>query len=1265
MNTKIELYVNGNISGSTIGQVDLYQDEPISITYSITDIKDISKRNSTYSQSFTVPANKNNNILFNHIFNIGSDSSFDPSKKTPAYLLVDSLMVIQGHLQLTKIKVKNKNVESYDVIIYGEAVDLVKTLGDSYLTDLDFSELNHNRDVETIKNSWTANTANLGYYYPLIDYGYDLDLNELNSGVLSIEVDYGYTSVAASTTLTDTTKIWTINSFATYQVNIVAGTGVGQIRTIASNTGTILTITTPWTTIPDNTSKYTITRLDTTNINNSTGNGLRPSIFKPALSNTYLFKKILNNVGYSNKTGFIESDVFAQTIIPFNGVDDLTKPDYYSYRAYIPQTTTYIQTGVTFSDFDFSNDSTNGGFDYADRYNTTTYKYTTPSNIPASGSVQQFMVDLSYGYNIANLLSGVANTDVWYVRFFRSSLVSGVGSVPNLFCQVQYRVDKCPTAVLNDPITHKYFTVSSAILDNGTSPLPVVPNGIVSTSNAFRYPLQAGETVWVEIMGSNQLICYYILDTQTCFYNKVITNGIQNNYIEYNNYVPKKVKQIDLIKSYITKFNLMVIPDKNNPKNLEFIPKDEYFSNGEVKDWSNKLDVSTPIEEVVISEQQSRQIILTDVIDKDYYNTLYNDSTNKVYGEYIRTIDNEWLDPNSKQTLSTIFSPTPSDAVYNTEDIIIPKIGKLESSGAFGRTDFNIRFLRKNQYLMPTVNTITLLGDTPINQYPYAGHLDHPFESTIDYNFGTIEYAFYNTPNYSNLQSITPNNLSNLYYKKTLDDLTDKNSKLIKCKIRLTPADIAQFNYNDSIYIEGLTDDGGHYFTVNKIIYTPTSDEPSVVELIKSSTRPAYELNTTLEKKNTAVKRNVISLGGAEVNSKNSIGLGETSYIGNFSEGSFVSGTNNFLGNYASNTFIIGSNNVVGDNNTNSFIFGSNNFIGEEVTTTASTTITGVTLLGVSNYSATTSNTVYVPNIQFTSTAGTINGISITSIINSVTGGTISYWDSGSTGSYSVKIKNDTAVDATGNYATAIGLNTLASGIGAFAEGTGSNASGNYSHASGIYTLASGTASYSEGDQTIASGYSSHAECYFTVAGGYGSHAEGNHSTASGSFSHAEGETSIASGYASHSQNQETLASGVNSHAEGYKTTSSAYAGHAEGYQSTSSGSYASHAEGRQTTALASYSHAGGYLSVASGQTSFVHGQQSIAGGNGTIVLGNSITGATDNTVYVPNIVLKPTSSIPTSTADSVGEVGSFTYDNTYFYYKTNSGWLRISGNTF
>ena len=78
-------------------------------------------------------------------------------------------------------------------------------------------------------------------------------------------IDSGFKSFATGTatagsanTLTNSAKTWGVNQWANSQIRITAGTGAGQIRPIASNTATAITVSSNWTVNPDATSQYSI-----------------------------------------------------------------------------------------------------------------------------------------------------------------------------------------------------------------------------------------------------------------------------------------------------------------------------------------------------------------------------------------------------------------------------------------------------------------------------------------------------------------------------------------------------------------------------------------------------------------------------------------------------------------------------------------------------------------------------------------------------------------------------------------------------------------------------------------------------------------------------------------------------------------------------------------------------------------------------------------------------------------------------------------------
>jgi len=110
-------------------------------------------------------------------------------------------------------------------------------------------------------NTWTAaETGATDGIAPAAVIGTDGRLVSTPSWVGSDYKQFatGTATAGGASTLTNAVKTWAVNQWAQSQVRIVSGTGAGQIRTIASNTATVLTTSVAWTTAPDVTSVYSI-----------------------------------------------------------------------------------------------------------------------------------------------------------------------------------------------------------------------------------------------------------------------------------------------------------------------------------------------------------------------------------------------------------------------------------------------------------------------------------------------------------------------------------------------------------------------------------------------------------------------------------------------------------------------------------------------------------------------------------------------------------------------------------------------------------------------------------------------------------------------------------------------------------------------------------------------------------------------------------------------------------------------------------------------
>lgn len=157
--------------------VDLFQDENISVTSTIQDVKDIGKVFTDYSQTFTVPASDTNNKIFRHFYNFNiTGGAFDSRKKKQAKIEINYLPFRKGKIFLNSVKMKNNKAHAYVLTFYGETVSLKDLLGDYELKDLSetsfFRTVEHNYDNSTVKGAFetgiTYDTDTSALIYPLI-----------------------------------------------------------------------------------------------------------------------------------------------------------------------------------------------------------------------------------------------------------------------------------------------------------------------------------------------------------------------------------------------------------------------------------------------------------------------------------------------------------------------------------------------------------------------------------------------------------------------------------------------------------------------------------------------------------------------------------------------------------------------------------------------------------------------------------------------------------------------------------------------------------------------------------------------------------------------------------------------------------------------------------------------------------------------------------------------------------------------------------------
>jgi hypothetical protein len=127
----IQLYIEGT-------RVDMFDDESVSITQTIKNVKDIERVFTSFTKQFTLPASKTNNRLFKHYYNFEIIGGFDARKKVNSTIELNHLPFKKGKLKLDGVEMKNNVAYAYKVIFYGDTVSLRDLIGDDKLSDLDF-----------------------------------------------------------------------------------------------------------------------------------------------------------------------------------------------------------------------------------------------------------------------------------------------------------------------------------------------------------------------------------------------------------------------------------------------------------------------------------------------------------------------------------------------------------------------------------------------------------------------------------------------------------------------------------------------------------------------------------------------------------------------------------------------------------------------------------------------------------------------------------------------------------------------------------------------------------------------------------------------------------------------------------------------------------------------------------------------------------------------------------------------------------------------
>jgi len=967
-----------NLAYEFYESLDLKNDGAFPLTFSIADIRNPDKRNSSFSKTITLPGTKKNNIFFGSIFEVGIDDTFDVTKKVQAVVYQQGLEQLNGVLQLKKITRDDFNNISYEIVLFGQLANIFYNLGDLKLCDLNFDEYDHTYSYLFIRDSWNSAIIKNGNEYVNFTTGYTTtftDTEFLEGKVVLI------TDGAHSFNIGDT--VWvekdddsinpTYNGMSTI-IQIPASDKIMINKLWGSSSvlesGTVY--------VKNTTGEgyvYPFIEYGNNSLAGNTINRANP-LLNLAIYTKTVVDKIFQAANFTYNSEFFESPYFKRLILPYVG-------------EYYPKTTLAIQTqefraGITGGTYVYSKavqnaplnnilnvylGDTSGStfpdlYDNNNNYNANYFAGALPSPrfISLYNTEQKFIVDFNFRIQ---LLPAAGNPSVGYWEYVSNDGLNW-GNVDVTLELIRANADgetviatnllsfstlgiQIPTFT-NDPLgyispyLYGNLTSSPLLLSPGDNVYPRIT--LDNTRNL------SGSNLRENAFYKNGAIVRILVDENTSsglssrFYNVVTSNKIfLDDPISLNKLLPCDIKCSDFLMGLVKLFNLYIDEEKGITNRLRVEPRDDYYAAGELLDYTNKLDISKSIDITPLSELTSKDFEFTYKSDSDYWNQNYTDALTQVYGYKKVTTDNDFVKGSTK--IETIFSPSPQVEYAGTglSLVEIKKVTEQDGVPVDNNTKANLRILYYGglktysayntqfnnifKFRYPSGSTIST--NTIQRYYPYAGMEDDGYVSYTSLGYGLPLTNQYFRPVMSN------GTLYNRYWGRYIFEIANKNSKSVSCNIYLTPEDIFKLDFRNTFYINGI------YYRLNKISdYNPLNNNTTKCEFIKVEDTISFI---------TEVKNLTNGNDGGFEDSDDDLPKNNLMPLRN-TQGRNI-GSNNTISNETYTVLVNGNDNNIFQNSNNISILGGNNNI-------IFGGLDNVTIIGTNNITVRDSNTTVI-----------------------------------------------------------------------------------------------------------------------------------------------------------------------------------------------------------------------------------------------------------------------------------------------------------------
>ena len=767
--------------------IDLYGDEDIKVSISYAEVEDITRKNSVFTQSFNLPGSKNNNDIFNHFYDFNALTlDYQPRQKFECELIDDGFILYEGFLRLESVtRVVDEII--YQVTFYNAVGDVVSNIGDKYMGELDLSDFNF---------SGYSDIVNYYLSDPDLDPSLKTDPRPYVNGQVYFPV---------------------INKGYQYSADTLTGEQI------------IVPSEVPRLNWPFPSSD-----------SNDFWDNPSPDAYSvpdwymvPSLKLKEFYTRIFSEAGYSIKSDFFDTAYFDRIYIPLTFSNETLYPlntydPYYHFFKESPNPTSFSSTGITYTSYTWNQTETQTG-------------------IPSTESSQRFPNVDTIEDNIA---AGAHSPD--YIELTRPGLYQA---------EIRWK-GICPPTGSEERCNVVFRFRTRDLTQSGGTPFnsgTTVYSQTYQTAEGnyedeiIRFTFQNDGKDGKYIYGCDFVIdCFDPGDsfTITSLDFQIISGPkyISGDTFDAQAEIPDpNTKQIDFIQSINRLFNLLVIPEPDEPKTFRVEPVIDWIGTGPVLDWTSKLDRRSPINVQPVTSILNGTIDFTYMDDEGYGNALFLQKRAKKFGSNQVRLNQDYKDRIT--SMDNIFSSQTDYTLNVTEDkksltmpmYFIEEVQDVDGIVAsqfkpyktpprmlFRSVPIPVVSARKEG----TTDFWNLADDTGLSpqqvQYWYNNNrfitypwgvsaLTHSLNWNKEHQHDPLEYSL-----------AAYEDLYDIYWSDYITDMISDENRLVKCKMYFEPHELAQLDFSEKIFVDNTV------FRINRI-YNYSLLEPGLadVELIK------------------------------------------------------------------------------------------------------------------------------------------------------------------------------------------------------------------------------------------------------------------------------------------------------------------------------------------------------------------------------------------------------------------------------------------------